>query len=1236
MRSHGVVRRSLVLVLTGVVWGGVAVNAETSDPGMEGTPRQPPRPEPVLTMFLEPLSPFTTVRHETPATLQLPRSGVVRLSVASNLTVAEFVWSGAKVVVPGRLSSTAELEARRPGTYTVTVTPRVRLRDGTVELMPKRSRSVTLVVTNVNARRVEVQLKPPESGSVVAHERQEVTFEVETRPTGYEGLVEWTGGGAPATGLGGRFSTSYAVKGRYTVHAGKSQAAGVEVYGLAGVRWGSVAGQTVWYGYPITFEAVTDPAGYEDRVPWRVEAMHDMMTHAEPHTGRGTTFTTQFWPTMDGASFWAQVYAAEVPVLDTPDQLPPVCSPPNCDDGNVCTSDTCAAGVCLHAPYPGVGCPGLPGTGYDEELPAAVEVPCLNAALEPFEGNLAPNPDGCNPVGYACSLPVGLSNGEVKVRVADLEVPSRGFPFVWARSYSSRMNESGPLGFNWELSYHRRILPAGGGTVSVINGVGREDLYPSMGGNAYTSPAGIYDRLVHNGDGTYAQTDPEGMRFDYDAAGYLMAMTDRNGNTLTIVRNGFHNVTQITDTQGRQYSVAYTDGTANQKIASLLDFAGRQVVYTYDGNGDLIRVRGPLVTGMLDSRNNFPGGKTTLYTYSSGFANSKLNHNLLALVEPSYNVGDDPALSKAKVTLTYATTTDPLQEQFDQVVSERWGHDQGGPPGVVVGGTKTFTYTAGPVGDPDAPAGTSLRTMVVDANGNQRAHYFNAARLEIKRIERTNRQVRPNEPDYTTTFTYTSEGLLETRTEPRDNGVSYLYDVANPERRSQKNLLEQRRRANGIAGGGTDLVTEYTYEPVFNQLRTVTEPRGFPNGTVPLDGNGMLNLGNPAVSRYTTTRFFDYQETAGAQAAQGIVPWRRIAEGLGDLNGAADFNEGNVVKVVPPTIQTAGPNFGQAASATFGYNDRGQPLSSTDPEGHVTRRVYNAASGAPNDPNDREGYLQSVTRDFGGLNLVTQFEYDTAGNVTKVTDPKGQDTQYTVNPLNQVVRTRSRVAVGSTRYQVDTIYDANDNVVQTERQNFDENGVLYAHNPLVETAEYDILRNPVSRTRDRSLNDNSQTGTVRTEWLYDANLNLKAARQPLAVSGAVPANLVTLLYDERDLLYKMTTGDNDTNPANAPPLGASVVTTNYDGNRNRIETIDRVRHAQHAFAPTTAFPGSAVGDVTKRGYDGFDRLTLTTDGEGNEHGTAYDLASNAVQTTLRGPVDHAAGTLSLLAQSDRS
>ncbi len=844
------------------------------------------------------------------------------------------------------------------------------------------------------------------------------------------------------------------------------------------------------------------------------------------------------------------------------------------------------------------------------------------------------SPRPATPPRYAKHVPVDTGNGELKLIETDLRVPSRGFPFAWVRVYSSRSRFDHGLGAGWDYPYNRRVSVVSSTTprriLTATTGLGREDSYveTATGSNLFHA-VGIFDEIILNADGSFTQVTPCGMMFQYDSAGFLVGQRDRAGNALTIARNSFHKIVSIRDVQDRLYTFTFTDNTSSQRIATITDFAGRTITYGYSPAGDLVRVTGPAVTG-TPSGNDFPQGKTRLYVYTTGFSDGRLNHNLVRAIEPRQNVGDDPSRSKAWLTVQYYGTQNPANLNFDRVHRVRLGHNQGGPlsaPNVVVGGNHLFAYSTDLAGDTDAPAGSVLRSIERDANGNERVRYFDAGRYLVKLIERTNRGVRPGEGDYVTLYSYTSgDGLLATRTLPRGNGVGFLYDSANPLRRSQGNMIELREKTNGIAGGGPDLVTRYGYDPVFNVLRSITDPRAFPSGVVPLDASGHLDPGNSLVARYSTVNVIDYQEGSGFQASQGVPSSERIPEGLGDQNGAADFNEGNIVRVKFPTIQTAGPNAGDVIEESRTYNDRGQPLSVRDPESHVTSFSYFGTNGTPGDPGDREGYLRSVNRDDGGFNLRSEFDYDLVGNVVATRDPKGQQTDFVVNALNQVVRQLSRPPAGAIRYRTDYFYDLNDDLVRSEMTNQDENGIAYPHSLIVSDFEYNILHFQAAAVHDKTLNDGSGAGVIRTETMYDANLNATGTRTPLAVLGKQPRNVTTVLYDERDLVYQTIRGDDDTDPANAPPSPSSIRTTNYDANRSLLEEIDSVRDGINPAAPTTAFPGSGSGDVTRHVYDGHDRRVGVVDPEANTHAIAYDLATNPIRRTVSGPVSDATGS----------
>ena len=84
------------------------------------------------------------------------------------------------------------------------------------------------------------------------------------------------------------------------------------------------------------------------------------------------------------------------------------------------------------------------------------------------------------------------------------------------------------------------------------------------------------------------------------------------------------------DDLGRTNTVAYD---LAGHLAGVTDFSGRVVRYEYDGNGDLVACISPAVTGTPNG-NDFPGGKTNRYTYSTGYPDDRENHLLLTVTDP--------------------------------------------------------------------------------------------------------------------------------------------------------------------------------------------------------------------------------------------------------------------------------------------------------------------------------------------------------------------------------------------------------------------------------------------------------------------------------------------------------------------------------------------------------------------------------------------------------------------------
>src|SRR5690606_13225378 len=132
----------------------------------------------------------------------------------------------------------------------------------------------------------------------------------------------------------------------------------------------------------------------------------------------------------------------------------------------------------------------------------------------------------------------------------------------------------------------------------------------------------------------------------------------------------------------------------------------------------------------------------------------------------------------------------------------------------------------------------------------------------------------------------------------------------------------------------------------------------------------------------------------------------------------------------------------------------------------------------------QEGYLHQKKIDAASAQpLVTTYAYDPVGNVVSVTDPRGNDTIFEVNSLNQVILETSRpMAAGGTGYRKYFWYDANDNVIKIELENIDDQGLVVAANPWFTTVfQYDILNSLRFKTEEVGAGEPD----VVTEYQYD-------------------------------------------------------------------------------------------------------------------------------------------------------
>jgi RHS repeat-associated protein len=768
----------------------------------------------------------------------------------------------------------------------------------------------------------------------------------------------------------------------------------------------------------------------------------------------------------------------------------------------------------------------------------------------------------------------------------DLSIPGRPgadatLHYSFQRFYRNQITTDSPMGHKWDHNYFEHLQLEIDGGVTHFNGLGRSDKYLKNNLGNFAAPPLFFTTLVRNPDGTYLLRYNNGTTKTFDTDGKLLKVVDRNNNSMSFFYNAQRQLVRVNDTLGRDILYQYAPSGANAgRLMEVDDFFGRKISFTYDANGDLVAVTGPAVTGTPNG-NDFPQGKTTRYSYSSGSANDQLNHNLLTETRPN----EVAAAGSPAVINQYGT--DPASFSFNKVVLMTYGGTNAS--GVAAGGQYAFTYTqlnAGVVSDD--PNLVISRTHETDRKGNVREYDFIRLGYPAVRREFT-RGLRPGDPPvYVTTMRYNADGRTLLKTMPAGDQMAYLFDEGNADRFQQGNMLRMTHTPGPRGGDQSALVTTYTYETHFNQIKTFTDPRGNDPTFVPQNG------GPNSPARYTTTYTFDYEVGVGTS---------------GDL----------VHKQQPTVLLPNGTS--QLILTDYTYNQFGQLTSETDPEGNVTQYSYYPM----NDPsNTTGGYLKQRivdattsprrTETTPPTQISTQYFYDLVGNVVRIIDGRGNDTLYSVNQLNQVVETQSEAPF---RYITYTFYDANDNVIGKNIENrvaiesdgkpnftADGNFTTQDGTPTFFTNRntYDILDKLVKQDLDAT---GSIPSRVITQFQYDPNENRIRETYPVG-------NITTSQYDERDLLFTKTRGFGDPS--------ASTTTYAYDLNRNLAQTVD------------------GRGFPTNYQYDGFDRRIQATDAVGGQTISHYDPASDVIGTLRNGqpggpsPTDNSGAGNVLLSQ----
>jgi RHS repeat-associated protein len=350
--------------------------------------------------------------------------------------------------------------------------------------------------------------------------------------------------------------------------------------------------------------------------------------------------------------------------------------------------------------------------------------------------------------------------------------------------------------------------------------------------------------------------------------------------------------------------------------------------------------------------------------------------------------------------------------------------------------------------------------------------------------------------------------------------------------------------------------------------------------------------------------------------------WNKVVTFTDGLDNTTSFRydatQGTMLTITRPAID------GQTPTVAFTYNARGQALTRTDETGIVDSFVYDSTTQK----------LISATRDFGTgrLNLVTSYAHDNVGNVTSITDPRGNATRFQCDNERRLTQKTDSSPFG---YVTTWQYNLNGWCTSVKRQTGDPaspyqtwtytylvNGMLAtiadpAGSPL--NFQYDTLArlttrmDAAGRVWQFAYDPLRRISTVTDPMMNIADTRTYTNNGMLASREDARSNTTTYQYDGFDRLsqqiYPDSTFEQYTHDANYNLL--TLLTRKGDTITNTYDVLTRIATRQ---------PGSLA--LQRMTYDLAGRPTSVStpvdsgDPASGNYGFSYDTAGRLVEQTM--------------------
>ena len=689
-----------------------------------------------------------------------------------------------------------------------------------------------------------------------------------------------------------------------------------------------------------------------------------------------------------------------------------------------------------------------------------------------------------------------------------------------------------------------------------------------------------------------SKTTAGGLRsetFVYDQAGRLTGSTldpaginrattfvyDPNGNVLT----------KTVTANGRSEQTRFTYSAANLPLTQTIENGATDLVtsYGYDNRG--------LQTSSVEPRGNLVGATAadfrTDLTYDPLGRQTRVQSPPVAVTTVNAAAGTtSTATARPEINIGYNAFGDQTHRRDERSNTTTQSFDR-------LGRVVTITHPAytNPVGTTITPT----EQMVYDPNGNLTSKTDRRGEITTWVFDGLNRATRQTDPQVganpagTTDTGYDDAGNQLVVIDQRGARIEYTYDDLNRVR----TRVDVVRNATPTPNRYT---TTYDYDDLGNTTYQQT-PTGDVSTAVFNAASEMTSSTDPGPFTTTYTR-----DVAGRVTVQ-TDPLNRRTETDYDLAGRAT------------TVRNYDSVGSLITTRTTGYDAAGNPTSYVSPRGNVAGAT--AAHFTTTITYDALSRVTSVVEPTTATtSITTSYAYDAAGNLTRLTDGRSNQTLYDYQAWNL------QAAV------IEPATTAHNTVpLRTYTTTFDAGGLatqLVEPGPVTVTRTYDDL----GRLTNETGSGTGATSATRT-YTYDA--------AGLMTTVNAPGGNITYTYDDRRLL---TSSDGPATTYDSSftydPSGRMLSRTDNTGtsnftwnSRNLLATATNpllTVTATHTYDSAgqrtlTTYTGGGTRTYT---YDGLGRLTNNTLRNSTNTVTAgfdlgYDPDSNITRRTITLP-----------------